>query len=97
MTTTTDILENQILELDERENDGIRVTLVWNRETGELKVLVSDERTLESFVLDVAKGEDAYDVFNHPFAYAAFRGLRDETPIAPEVELEPISRTETLV
>ena len=75
MTTTTDILEAQILELDERENDGIRVTLVWNRRTGALLVLVSDERTLESFVLDVAEGDDVYEVFNHPFAYAAFRGL----------------------
>jgi hypothetical protein len=82
MTTMTDILEEQILELDERENDGIRVTLVWNRETGELKVLVSDERTLQCFVLVVEQGDDAYDVFDHPFAYAAFRGLDTGAPIA---------------
>jgi hypothetical protein len=73
MTTTADITE-QILELDERENDGIRVTLVWNRATDRLTVLVSDERTSESFSLEVEPGEDPHDVFEHPFAYAAFRG-----------------------
>jgi hypothetical protein len=96
MTTTTDILEEQALELDERENDGIRVTLVWNRGTGELKVLVSDERTLESFVIDVTEADNAYDVFNHPFAYAAFRGLRETSPVELP-ELEPVDRAASMV
>lgn len=74
MTTLTDIRE-QIVELDERESNGIRVTLAWNREADVLLVLVWDERTEESFALEVEQGEDAYDVFNHPFAYAAFRGI----------------------
>ena len=97
MTTTTDILDAQILELDERENDGIRVTLVWNRQTGALKVLVSDERTLESFALDVSEGDDARDVFDHPFAYAAFRGLLADEELEIELPELELSRTETLV
>jgi hypothetical protein len=82
MTTAVDTHEEQIVELDERESNGIRVTLVWNRFEDTLSVLVWDERTSQSLVLEVEKGKDAYDVFNHPFAYAAFRGLADKTPEA---------------
>jgi hypothetical protein len=80
MATMTDIFEEQYLEVDEREADGIRVTLVWNRATDTLSVLVSDERTGEAFALEVVRGEDALDLFHHPFAYAAFRGLRCGEP-----------------
>ena len=79
MTSMIDTSLNRIVELDERESNGIRVTLVWNRETDTLTVLVWDERTSQSLSLDIEADEDAYDVFNHPFAYAAFRGL-DEVP-----------------
>jgi hypothetical protein len=80
MTTALETHEEQIVELDERESNGIRVTLVWNRVTDTLAVLVWDERTAQSFALEVEKGEDAYDVFNHPFAYAAFRRLDNDEP-----------------
>jgi hypothetical protein len=80
MTTAVDTHEEQIVELDERESNRIRVTLVWNRSKGTLSVLVWDERTSQSFALEVERSEDAYDVFNHPFAYAAFRGLAVDTP-----------------
>jgi hypothetical protein len=73
MTTATHTSKDQIVELDERESNGIRVTLVWDRATDMLSVLVWDERTAESFALEIAEGDDAYDIFNHPFAYVAFR------------------------
>ena len=75
MATAIDTYEEQIVELDERESNGVRVTLVWNRSTDTLSVLVWDERTLESFALEIETGEDAYDIFHHPFAHVAFRGL----------------------
>ena len=79
MTTLADTELDRIVELDERESNGIRVTLVWNRETDTLSVLVRDERTSQSLALDIADDDDAYDVFDHPFAYAAFRSL-DSAP-----------------
>jgi hypothetical protein len=61
-------------ELDYRSNDGIDVSLLWNRTGGELVVLVCDTKADE--VLELAAAPDrALDVFNHPYAYAAFRGL----------------------
>jgi hypothetical protein len=61
-------------ELDYRSNDGIDVSLLWNRSGGELVVLVSDRKT--SDVLELAAAPDlALDVFNHPYAHGAFRGL----------------------
>jgi len=85
MTTAIDTYEEQFIELDERESNGIRVTLVWNRVTDTLSVLVWDERTSQSFTLEIEKGDEAYDVFNHPFAYAAFRGLDESASAVREL------------
>ena len=61
-------------ELDHRSNDGLDVTLLWNRNGGDLVVLVCDTKTDE--VLELAAAPDrALDVFHHPYAHAAFRGL----------------------
>jgi hypothetical protein len=64
-------------ELAYRENDGVAVTLTWNTATNALSVAVHDRRTDAAFELAVEAAE-ALDVFDHPYAYAAFRGL--ETP-----------------
>jgi hypothetical protein len=64
-------------ELAYRESDGVAVTLSWNTATDALSVAVHDHRTEVAFELAVAAAE-ALDVFDHPYAYAAFRGL--ETP-----------------
>jgi hypothetical protein len=61
-------------ELDYREGDGIAVSLLWQRRTNRLSVVVDDQRLGESFVL-FARPENARDVFNHPYAYA-------QTPLA---------------
>jgi hypothetical protein len=61
-------------ELAQRENDGIAVTLLWHRESDRLTVTVRDWRTGEAFDLDAEAG-NAMDVFHHPYAYAARRGL----------------------
>jgi hypothetical protein len=58
----------------QRENDGIAVTLLWHRESDRLTVTVRDWRTGEAFDL-VATAGNAMDVFHHPYAYAARRGL----------------------
>jgi hypothetical protein len=61
-------------ELAYRETDGIAVTLLWHSGTGRLTVTVRDRRTGEAFDL-AAPARNAMDVFHHPYAYAAGRGL----------------------
>ena len=65
-------------ELAYRENDGVAVSLLWHTSTNDLTVSVIDLRNEDGFDLAVAP-EDALEVFNHPYAYAAFRGLPTPT------------------
>ena len=58
-----------IVELDYRENDGIAVSLLWQRHSNRLTVVVEDSQLDESFTL-AASPDNARDVFNHPYAYA---------------------------
>jgi hypothetical protein len=57
-------------ELDHRVNDGIDVRLLWRPEDDRAIVTVSDNKTGESFTLEVAAHQRALDVFHHPYAYA---------------------------
>lgn len=58
-------------ELDTRTSDGIRVRLLWQPDDGRVLVAVNDTKTGEAFELPVPDGEQALDVFRHPYAYAA--------------------------
>ena len=71
-------------ELDSRASGGIHVRLLWHPHDGHVSVAVDDIKTGESFVLLVRDGERALDVFCHPYAYAASRGLigSDRAPTA---------------
>jgi hypothetical protein len=71
MTTMTDISQQDLVELDERESNGIRVTLLWNRVTNRASVRVSDEQSGEAFAVEIRDEGNPLDVFHHPFAYAA--------------------------
>jgi hypothetical protein len=69
-------------ELACRASDGIEVVLSWHQRTDELLVSVSDKRSGAYF--ELAAGPDqALDVFNHPYAHAAFRGLPYEEVSVP--------------
>jgi len=59
-------------ELASRSNNGVEVRLLWSPDDDALAVTV-DEASGESFELVVEPAE-ALDVFEHPYAYAAFRG-----------------------
>lgn len=61
-------------ELAYRCADGVEVWLLWRKETNAVTVAVRDERSGDCFELAVANG-CALDAFNHPYAYAAFRGV----------------------
>jgi hypothetical protein len=62
-------------ELASREADGVHVALLWHRHEGFVSVVVDDTRTDEMFELVLSDTDNAMDVFNHPFAYASYRGL----------------------
>jgi len=67
----------QMHELAFRSCEGIEVALLWNSASNDLTVTVHDSKVGEFFEL-AAHPERALDVFNHPYAYAASRGLRAE-------------------
>jgi hypothetical protein len=60
--------------LAERKNAGIQVTLLWATDTNAVSVLVREDGTDDQFELSVEPG-DALDTFEHPYAYAAWRGV----------------------
>ena len=57
-------------ELAHRVEGGIDVTLLWSTGENRLAVTVLDQRAGELLVLDV-EGDEALDVFCHPYAHAA--------------------------
>jgi hypothetical protein len=67
-------------ELAYRSSNGIDVFLLWSPADDSLAVLVIDENA-DSFELVVTASE-AMDAFDHPYAYAAFRGVHlNEVPL----------------
>ena len=64
-------------ELAARSSDGVEVALLWDRGTDTLAVVVIDAKSGDLFELDVESAE-AMDVFNHPYAHAAQRGVAFE-------------------
>jgi hypothetical protein len=61
-------------ELAHRSGDGLEVTLWWRREDNSLLVAVDDARSGDVFQLEVDH-RSAMDVFHHPYAHAAHRGV----------------------
>ena len=61
--------------LAERKGAGIQVTLLWAEDTNTVAVVVRDDGTDEQFELSVEPGTNALDVFEHPYAHAAWRGV----------------------
>jgi hypothetical protein len=74
--------ESPLRELAHRANDGVEVVLFWDDGTNELTVSVSDVRSGAYFEL-ATEADEALDVFNHPYAHAAFRGLPYEEELLP--------------
>lgn len=64
-----------VRELDHRTADGIDVWLLWREGDGRVLVAVADEKSGGRFVIELRDGERALDVFHHPYAYAAWRGI----------------------
>jgi hypothetical protein len=61
--------------LARRRNAGIQVTLLWAEDTNAVAILVRDDGNDDQFELNVEPGANAFDTFEHPYAYAAWRGI----------------------
>jgi hypothetical protein len=83
MFETTD--ETWRTELASRESNGVMVRLVSSRSTNLVTVTVADAANDDYFELVLDENERALDVFQHPFAHAAARGLEVRTD-RPEPE-----------
>ena len=57
-----------VKELAYRSGGGMEVALFWSEGDGRLSVVVNDWQTGDAFEID-ASGQNALEVFNHPFAY----------------------------
>jgi hypothetical protein len=63
-----------MIELASRDNGGLHVSLLWTQETDVFTVSVDDLGTGDRFEL-VVEDRNPLDVFYHPYAYAAVRGV----------------------
>jgi hypothetical protein len=79
---------NDWRELASRENDGLEVSLLWSRSVNRVKLTVADRESDQEFEFDVP-GADALDAFEHPFAFAAGRGLTFEVAQSRSTHLQP--------
>jgi hypothetical protein len=70
--------------LASRKNAGLRVTLLWAAETNTVAVLVRDDYANEQFELLVEPEANPIDVYEHPYAYAAWRGIDYGTVELPQ-------------
>ena len=77
------------IELDHRSHDGVEVSLLWQPDVDVVVVQVVDTRVEQTFQL-VVDAHEALDVFRHPFAYAAFRGVPLAVPV-PEEEASQLA------
>ena len=57
------------VELDTRQHAGFTVSLEWNRDTGNTRIVVADSRD-ESLLVFYVACANAGDAFRHPFGYA---------------------------
>ena len=62
-------------ELASRRSGTLQVALLWIRETDVFAVSVEDSSTGDRFELVVEDCGNALDIFYHPYAYAALRGV----------------------
>lgn len=67
-----------LVDLASRRGGGIEVALIWDRRDESLVVFARDDRTDEEVAIPVS-GEEATEVYRHPFAYA-HRAVDDAAP-----------------
>lgn len=66
-------------ELMSRVSNGITVRLLWSRAMNLVTIAVADAANDDYFELVLDEHEPPLEVFDHPFAHAATRGLEFRT------------------
>ena len=66
-------------ELMSRESSGITVRMLWSRATNLVTIAVDDAASDDYFELVLEEDAPALEVFHHPFAHAAARGVEFRT------------------
>jgi hypothetical protein len=86
MTTGSSTDETWQTEPATRESNGITVRLLWSRSVNLVTVTVADAANDDFFELVLDEHDRAMDVFHHPYAHAAARGLEFRSGrLEPEV------------
>jgi hypothetical protein len=62
-------------ELASRQSGTVEVSLLWSKRTHRAAVTVEDSATGNLIELPLTADDDPLDVYNHPYVYAAARGL----------------------
>jgi hypothetical protein len=62
-------------ELASRHSGTVEIALLWSKRTRRAAVTVEDTATGELIELPLTPTDDPLDVYSHPYAYAAARGL----------------------
>ena len=76
-------------ELDFRSNAGLEVALLWEPETNRVSVSVFDGRSGDDFTLEVDPAK-ALHAFDHPYAFAAARGVHFVAGARSKAEALPV-------
>lgn len=76
------------IDLADRRNDGLEITLLWSRSTGRVKVTVDQAHTGRHGELEVPAA-DALVAFHHPFAYTMSSRTRTAARRSTALELAP--------
>jgi hypothetical protein len=63
-------------ELAHRDSGPTHVAILWSRRTGRAAVVAEDDSTGEVIELEIRKGDDPLELYEHPFAFAKERGRR---------------------
>jgi hypothetical protein len=64
------IVGEGIIDLADRQNDRLNVTLWWVQGTMRTFVTVQDAKQSENFAIDVPEGENPMHYFHHPMVYS---------------------------
>lgn len=62
-------------ELASRHSGTVEISLLWSKRTHRAAVTVEDAATGDVIELPLDAADDPLDVYNHPYVYAAARGL----------------------
>jgi hypothetical protein len=71
----SEAMDDVLRELDHRTDVWTDIWLLWRERDDRVVVAVANESTGERYRIEVRDSERALDVFHHPYAYAAMRGI----------------------